>query len=37
VRREKHRAVVDRLAACVILQGYLDALPHEGGNGRTAP
>ena len=37
VRREKHRAVVDRLAACIILQGYLDALPHEGGNGRTAP
>jgi putative Holliday junction resolvase len=37
VRREKHRAVVDRLAACIILQGYLDALPHEGGNGQTAP
>ena len=36
VRREKKRAVVDRLAACIILQGYLDALPHEGGNGRTA-
>ncbi|MFH2120658.1 MAG: Holliday junction resolvase RuvX [Pseudomonadota bacterium] len=37
VRREKQRAVVDRLAASIILQGYLDALPHEGGNGRTAP
>ncbi len=37
VRREKKRAVVDRLAACIILQGYLDTLPHEGGNGRTAP
>jgi len=37
VRREKHRTVVDRLAACIILQGYLDALPHEGGNGRTVP
>ena len=34
VRREKKRAVVDRLAACIILQGYLDALPHKGGNGR---
>ena len=37
VRREKKRAVVDRLAACIILQGYLDALADEGGNGRTAP
>jgi putative Holliday junction resolvase len=37
VRREKKRAVVDRLAACIILQGFLDALPHEGGKGRTAP
>ena len=37
MRREKKRAVVDRLAACIILQGYLDTLPHEGGNGRTAP
>jgi putative Holliday junction resolvase len=25
VRREKRRAVVDRVAACLILQGYLDA------------
>ena len=37
VRREKQRAVIDRLAACIILQGYLDTLPHEAGNGRTAP
>lgn len=37
VHREKKRAVVDRLAACIILQGYLDALPNEGGNGRTSP
>jgi putative Holliday junction resolvase len=37
VRGEKKRAVVDRLAACIILQGYLDTLAHEGGNGRTAP
>jgi len=37
VRREKQRAVVDRLAACIILQGYLDALVHEEKNGRTAP
>jgi putative Holliday junction resolvase len=36
VRREKKRAVVDRLAACIILQGYLDNLAHEGENGRTA-
>jgi putative Holliday junction resolvase len=37
VRREKKRAVVDRLAACIILQGYLDTLAHEGGNRQTAP
>jgi putative Holliday junction resolvase len=36
VRREKKRSVVDRIAACIILQGYLDTLADEGGNGRTA-
>jgi putative holliday junction resolvase len=28
VRREKRRGVVDRVAACLILQGYLDAALH---------
>jgi len=37
VRREKRRAAVDRIAACIILQGYLDTLAPEGGNGKTAP
>jgi len=37
VRKEKRRAIVDRLAACIILQGYLDALPHEEENKRTTP
>ena len=37
VRREKRRAAVDRIAACIILQGYLDALVHEEKNGWTAP
>lgn len=27
VRREKHRELVDRLAASIILQDYLDAMP----------
>ncbi len=37
VRKEKRRAIVDRLAACIILQGYLDALPHEEENKWTTP
>jgi putative holliday junction resolvase len=37
VCREKKRAVIDRLAACIILQGYLDALAREGKTGKTAP
>lgn len=37
VRREKKRAFVDRIAACIILQGYLDTLPHEAENGRAVP
>ena len=37
VRREKKRAAVDRIAACIILQGYLDTLAPEEGNGKTAP
>ena len=36
VRREKKRGVVDRLAAGIILQGYLDALSHEDKTGQTA-
>jgi putative Holliday junction resolvase len=35
VRREKRRGIVDRLAACIILQGYLDAPPREGKTGQT--
>lgn len=27
VRREKRREVIDRVAAAIVLQGYLDALP----------
>lgn len=37
VRREKKRGIVDRLAASIILQGYLDALAREGKTGQTAP
>lgn len=37
MRREKKRATVDRVAACIILQGYLDAHPQDGGNGRNLP
>jgi putative Holliday junction resolvase len=37
VRREKKRGIVDRLAASIILQGYLDALAREGKPGQTAP
>jgi len=36
VRREKKRGIVDRLAASIILQGYLDALALEGKTGQTA-
>jgi len=36
VRREKKRGIVDRLAASIILQGYLDALAREGKPGQTA-
>ena len=35
VRREKKREIIDRLAACIILQGYLDALAREGKTGQT--
>ncbi len=35
VKPEKRRAIVDRVAASLILQGYLDALPHEGKTGPT--
>jgi len=37
VRSEKSRGIVDRLAACIILQGYLDARAREGKAGQTAP
>ena len=37
VRREKKRGIVDRLAASIILQGYLDTLAREGKTGQTAP
>jgi putative Holliday junction resolvase len=36
VRREKRRGIVDRLAASIILQGYLDALAREGKTGQTS-
>jgi len=36
IRREKKRGIVDRLAASIILQGYLDALDREGKTGQTA-
>jgi putative holliday junction resolvase len=36
VRREKKRGIVDRLAAGIILQGYLDALARDGKTGQTA-
>ena len=36
VRREKKREIVDRLAASIILQGYLDALAREVKTGQTA-
>jgi putative Holliday junction resolvase len=32
-RRDKRKGRVDRLAACIILQGYLDALAREGKDG----
>ncbi len=35
-RRDKRRGRVDRLAACIILQGYLDALAREGKDGNKA-
>jgi putative Holliday junction resolvase len=35
MRREKRRAVVDRVAAAIILQGYLDALAVRNGTGET--
>jgi putative Holliday junction resolvase len=35
VRREKKRGIVDRLAASIILQGYLDALAREVKTGKT--
>ena len=37
VRREKKRGIVDRLAACIILQGYLDTEAHKGKPGEMAP
>jgi putative holliday junction resolvase len=37
VRREKKRGIVDRLAASIILQGYLDALALEGKTGQKTP
>ena len=37
VHREKKSGIVDRLAACIILQGYLDSLTHEGKPGQTTP
>jgi putative Holliday junction resolvase len=36
VRRKKKKAVIDRLAASIILQGYLDALARDGKIGQTA-
>ena len=36
VRRDKKRGIVDRLAASIILQGYLDTLTREGITGQTA-
>jgi len=35
VRREKRRGIVDRLAASIILQGYLDALAREEKTGQN--
>jgi putative Holliday junction resolvase len=35
VRREKKRGIIDRMAACIILQGYLDTPVHEGETGQT--
>lgn len=37
VRREKRRGIVDRLAASIILQGYLDDLARRGKSGEAAP
>jgi putative holliday junction resolvase len=37
VRREKRRGIVDRLAACIILQGYLDDPGGKGQTGQAAP
>jgi putative Holliday junction resolvase len=37
MRREKKRGIVDRLAACIILQGYLDAPARERETGQTTP
>jgi putative Holliday junction resolvase len=36
IRRDKKRGIVDRLAASIILQGYLDTLTREGITGQTA-
>ncbi|MCI8453009.1 MAG: Holliday junction resolvase RuvX [Lachnospiraceae bacterium] len=35
VRREKQKAVIDKVAACLILQGYLDSL-RQGQDNRAA-
>jgi putative Holliday junction resolvase len=37
MRRQKKRGLVDRMAACIILQGYLDAPAREGKTGQTTP
>lgn len=37
VRREKRRGIVDRLAACIILQGYLDDAAGQGKTGQEIP
>lgn len=36
VNREKRRGIVDRVAASIILQGYLDAKVHEGNRDNNA-
>ncbi|MCE5265627.1 MAG: Holliday junction resolvase RuvX [Deltaproteobacteria bacterium] len=37
VRREKRKGIVDRLAASIILQGYLDEPAKSGRTGEAAP
>lgn len=37
VRREKRKGIVDRLAASIILQGYLDEAAKSGKTGEAAP